>query len=125
MGFFNLKEYIMAVSPLGNAILVNQNMHIASNQASNLQNRFDLQNLAAMIKANDKHEEVTKIRPTEESHYIGEYEDEYQKIDDEERRRNKREHKQAFIVKDVKEKNGHKEVSVEDDNSPSLLDLKI
>jgi hypothetical protein len=108
----------MAVSPLGNAILVNQNMHIASNQASNLQNRFDLQNVAAMMRANEKREEIAKIRPTEETHYIGQDDDDYRKVEDEEKRKDSERGNQqkAFILKD--EDN-------EDDNSPSLLDLKI
>jgi len=111
----------MAVSPIGNVILVNQNMSVASNHASNLQNRFDLQNVAAMMKANDKREEILKVRPTEETHYIGQDEDDYEKVKEDEERKHKqspREIPKAF-VKDESEE------SEDEESNPSLLDLKI
>lgn len=114
----------MSVSPTGNVILVNQQSHIASNASSNLQNRFDLQNLAAMIKANEL-DETKSVRPTEANHEIDpENEHEKEKIDEEEKQRQKNRQKED------NSKKSEKSNSDKDDNKKGeiitshILDLK-
>ena len=60
----------MAVTPLGNTIFINQNVNMVSNKVADVQNRFDLQNLAAASLANDEKQEVSEVRPTEETYKI-------------------------------------------------------
>ncbi len=108
----------MPVSAIGNIIIVNQQMHIASNASSNLQNRFDLQNLAAMIKANEK-EEIKNVRPMEEPHMIDpEKEQEKERVKKEENQRQKNQQKHSF--KGKKKENSGNEIL----NNSHILDLK-
>ena len=60
----------MAVTPLGNTIFINQNVNMVSNKVADIQNRFDLQNLAAASLASDEKQEVSEVRPTEETYKI-------------------------------------------------------
>ena len=60
----------MAVTPLGNTIFINQNVNMVSNKVADVQNRFDLQNLAAASLASDEKQEVLEVRPTEETYKI-------------------------------------------------------
>ena len=60
----------MAVTPLGNTIFINQNVNMVSNKVADVQNRFDLQNLAAASLASDEKQEVSEVRPTEETYKI-------------------------------------------------------
>ena len=60
----------MAVTPLGNTIFINQNVNMVSNKDADIQNRFDLQNLAAASLASDEKQEVSEVRPTEEIYKI-------------------------------------------------------
>lgn len=107
----------MPVSPTGNIIIVNQQMHVASNASSNLQNRFDLQNLAAMLKANER-EEIKSVRPAEETHHIDpENEHEKEKVDEEEKQKNK--NRQKHFKESEKE-----EEEKEEPITSHILDLK-
>ena len=109
----------MSVSPTGNVILVNQQSHIASNLSSNLQNRFDLQNLAAMIKANQL-DETKSVRPTEANHEIDpEKEHEKEKIDEEEKQRQKNRQKKHNFNKSKGENEEEEKII-----SSHILDLK-
>lgn len=116
----------MSVSPLGNVVYVNQNMHIASNLSSNLQNRFDLQNVAAMLKANEQKDEKAKIRPTEETHDIDpENEHEKYRIKDaieQDEKNKKKSHSNSDEIEEEKEKVEESE-NIPSGNS-SILDLK-
>ena len=77
----------MAVTPLGNTIFINQNVNMVSNKVADIQNRFDLQNLAAASLASDEKQEVSEVRPTEETYKIDpENEHEKQKKKDEQER---------------------------------------
>lgn len=77
----------MAVTPLGNTIFINQNVNMVSNKVADVQNRFDLQNLAAASLASDEKQEVSEVRPTEEAYKIDpENEHEKQKKKDEQER---------------------------------------
>ena len=60
----------MAVSPVGNAIYVNQNMHVAASKQNDQLNRFEIQNFYAANAANEKDKVIQQVRPTEESHEI-------------------------------------------------------
>lgn len=60
----------MAIGPIGNAIFVNQQTATVSSVQGNLNNRFDLQNVAAQAAANEKEKEVVEVRPAEEAHEI-------------------------------------------------------
>ena len=60
----------MAVTPLGNTIFINQNVNMVSSKVADVQNRFDLQNLAAASLASDEKQEVSEVRPTEEAYKI-------------------------------------------------------
>ncbi len=85
----------MAVTPLGNVIQINQNAHVAANKAANVQNRFDIQALAANEIAKDKQKEVEEVRPTEETYEIDEdREHEKHHADDERKHGKKREHEE-------------------------------
>jgi len=58
----------MAVSPIGNVVLVNQMTPAVSNTQNAHNNRVDFQNMAAQAQINEKDEKVLKIRPAEENH---------------------------------------------------------
>jgi len=60
----------MAVSPLGNVIVVNQMTPAATSMQNAHTNRVDIQNFAAQVAANEKKQEIEEIRPTEENHKI-------------------------------------------------------
>lgn len=111
----------MAITPIENVIHVNQNMHLASNLSSKVQNRFDLQNIAAMMKANEKKEEDAKIRPTEETHNIDpENEHEKQKLKDELDEHKKR--KEAIFSSGKRREEEEEEEESYSDST--ILDLK-
>ena len=62
----------MSVTPLGNVIQINQNTHIVANKVADIQNRFDIQSLAANEIAKDKNKEIEEVRPTKESYKVKE-----------------------------------------------------
>lgn len=60
----------MAITPLGNAIFINQNTQVAAAKQGDFQARLDAQNLIAGELASEEKEEIAEIRPTEESYKI-------------------------------------------------------
>ncbi|MDY0116427.1 MAG: hypothetical protein RBR59_02495 [Sulfurimonadaceae bacterium] len=60
----------MAIGAIGNTIYVNQQTASVSSVQGNLNTKFDLQNLAAQIAANEKDEKVNEVRPTEENQMV-------------------------------------------------------
>ena len=60
----------MAVGPVGNTIYVNQQMATVASEKNAIQNRFELQNMAANAATNEKQKEVEEVRPTEENHMV-------------------------------------------------------
>lgn len=76
----------MAVTPIGNTIFINQNMNMVSSKQAEAQNRFDMQNLAAMALQDEASNEVTQVRPTEETYKI-DPENEHEKKKNDERER--------------------------------------
>lgn len=55
----------MAIGPIGSAIYTNQQMASVASEQNAVQNKFDLQNLAAAAILNEKDKEVQAIRPME------------------------------------------------------------
>ncbi|MCR4941860.1 MAG: hypothetical protein K5978_03585 [Campylobacter sp.] len=60
----------MQLTQVGNANFINQNAPVVSAQNANNQARFDLQAGMTTQIAADKNEQVTELRPTEESYKI-------------------------------------------------------
>jgi len=60
----------MAISPLGNTILVNQMTPAATSMQNAHNNRIDFQNMAAQAIVNEKQQEIEDVRPTEENHEV-------------------------------------------------------
>lgn len=102
----------MAVGPIGNAIYVNQQTALVASEKNAVQNRFELQNLAAAASANEKEKEVAEVRPTEESHMI-----------DPDREHTKEEAEQE-MKRGEKEKK-EEEKPPEEKPSERLLDIKV
>lgn len=101
-----------AIGPVGNAIYVNQQTAAVASEKNAMQNRFELQNLAAADSANNKAKEVEEVRPTEENH----------KVDED------REHtEQEAEEENPKDREPHDEQSDEEGETPPLhrLDIKV
>lgn len=60
----------MAIGPVGNAVYVHQNMHIAASKQTDQLARFEIQNFMAAEMLKEKDKEVTEVRPPEEGHAI-------------------------------------------------------
>ncbi len=61
----------MAITgPIGNAIYVNQQTATVASEKNSLQNRVELQNMAAANASNAKTREIEEVRPTEEIHKV-------------------------------------------------------
>jgi len=102
----------MAVGPIGNAIYVNQQTATVASEKNAVQNRFELQNLAAAAAVNGREEEVQEVRPPEEN----------QQVDAD------REHTKEEADEEMKRKKRPKEASGEEpDERPPLhiLDIKV
>ncbi len=109
----------MAISPLGSVIYTNQNTQAASVKQSDVQNRVDMQNIAAGATANEKGKEIREVRPTEETYKI-DPEKEHQKQKNEEETGAKEEE----TTRDTKHK--HLKKSEDDDTPPtSILDITV
>jgi len=61
-----------SIGPIGSAIYTNQLTPAVASEKNALQNRFELQNLAAAESANTKAKEIEEVRPTEENHKVDE-----------------------------------------------------
>ncbi len=60
----------MAISPLGNIVLVNQMTPVATAPQNAHTNRVELQNFMAQAAVQEKDEKVLEIREAEESHAL-------------------------------------------------------
>ncbi|QKG30164.1 MULTISPECIES: hypothetical protein [unclassified Campylobacter] len=110
----------MPVTPIGNTIFINQNMNIVSNKQAEVQNRFDLQNLAAMTLNDEKNEEVAQVRPTEETYKIDpQHQHEKSKSDQEESVFDDEEQKK------LSDKETDDDGNIEDEEERPILDIKI
>ncbi len=108
----------MPVSPLGSVIYTNQNTQAASVKQSDVQNRVDMQNIAAGASANAKGKEVREVRPTEATYKI-DPEKEHQKEKSEEESGAKEEE----TTRDTKHK--HLKKSEDDEGPTSILDITV
>jgi len=81
----------MAVSPIGNTILVNQMTPAVSNTQSAHSNRVDFQNMVAQAAVNEKDEKVLEVRPTEENQEVDEDREHTRDESDRETKRAKKE----------------------------------
>lgn len=61
-----------AIGPVGSAIYTNQQMASVASEKNSVQNRFELQNMAAADASNAKAKEIEDVRPTEENHAVDE-----------------------------------------------------
>jgi hypothetical protein len=61
-----------SIGPVANVIYTNQGTPAVASEKNALQNRFELQNLAAADATNNKQKEIEEVRPTEESHKVDE-----------------------------------------------------
>jgi hypothetical protein len=55
------------ISPIGNQIYVNQNMHVAATKIGNRLGSAEYAQLANQISVDDKDKDIREIRPVEES----------------------------------------------------------
>ncbi|MDE7176027.1 MAG: hypothetical protein K2N75_08330 [Helicobacter sp.] len=56
----------MAVSPIGNITHIHQNAQVGSVQHANSQVKLDFQAMVNLQEMQDKQDEITEVRPTEE-----------------------------------------------------------
>ena len=61
-----------SIGPVANTIYTNQLTPAVASEKNALQNRFELQNLAAAESANTKTKEIEEVRPTEENYKVDE-----------------------------------------------------
>ncbi len=98
-----------SVGAIGSTIHTNQLTAVVASEKSAIQNKFELQNMAAANASNDKKKEVEEVRPTEENHMVDEDKEHTEQHAKEENPREKKENES------------------EEDNSPTLhrLDIKV
>lgn len=90
----------MAVSSVGSAIYVNQNMHVAASKQNDQMNRFEIQNFYASHEANEKDKIIQQVRPAEESHEINPDREKNNKNDDTSKKSKPKEDKISTSTKD-------------------------
>ncbi len=61
-----------SIGPVASTIYTNQQTPVVASEKNALQNRFELQNLAAAESANSKSKEIEDVRPAEENHKVDE-----------------------------------------------------
>ncbi|CAD7288695.1 hypothetical protein [Campylobacter suis] len=114
----------MSVTPIGNANFINQNAPVVSSVNASQQARFDMQNALAMQVAADDNNEITEIRPTEETY----------KIDPEnEHEKSKSDQEQAAMQNENEASNNSpeakseqiQEIFYDEDGEPTHIDIKI
>jgi len=62
----------MAITPTGNVIQINQNMHIAATKVANTISRIDMQDLAAKEIAKEEKKDVEEVRAMEKAYRVNE-----------------------------------------------------
>jgi hypothetical protein len=100
-----------SIGPLANVIYTNQGTPAVASEKNALQNRFELQNLAAAEATNNKKKEIEELRPAEESH----------KVDED------REHTKQEAESENPKDREKKEDDEEEEKTPPLhhLDIKV
>lgn len=100
----------MAISPVGGVIYVNQQMAGIAGEVGAVQNRFELQAIAAQALAQAQKKEVQEVRPTEENqsvdsnreHTKEQAEQEERRSSDEEQPKNEETPPKSLHILDVK-----------------------
>ncbi len=59
-----------SIGPVANVIYTNQGTPAVASEKNAVQNRFELQNMAAADATNNKKKEIEEVRPTEENHKV-------------------------------------------------------
>jgi len=108
---------IMAVSPIGGAVLVNQMTPSITSVQGGQYTRFELQNIAAQAAVNEKQKEIEEMRPAEENHNIDPDREHTRQEADEEMQERSKKKKTVPISEEeaIKESNAGKH----------LLDIKV
>ena len=100
----------MAISPVGGVIYANQQMAGIAAEVGAVQNRFELQALAAQALSREQKKEVQEVRPAEETkgvdpnreHTKEQAEQEERRSSDEEHPKNEEAPAKSFHLLDVK-----------------------
>jgi ABC-type Zn2+ transport system substrate-binding protein/surface adhesin len=108
----------MAISPLGNIVLVNQMTPAATAPQNAHNNRVELQNFMTQAMIQEKDEKVLEIREAEESHAIDPDREHQQQHADEQTKEMSEEAKQKPHKKE-------QEQDVEENEPKHLLDIKV
>jgi hypothetical protein len=99
-----IKEDVMAVGLVGNAIYVNQQTATASSIQNAHNNRIEFQNVVAQAALQEKEAEVAEVRPIEETHMIDpEREHQKNEADQQENARSEHEKKEPQEEKELSE----------------------
>ncbi|MEN4053808.1 MULTISPECIES: hypothetical protein [Sulfurimonas] len=109
---------MMAVGPIGGAILVNQMTPAVTPVQGGQYTRFELQNIAAQAAANEKQKEIEEVRPTEENHAIDPDREHQRQEADEEMSQNPTKDRKHFDSKEETQEEVSKETT-------HLLDIKV
>ena len=105
----------MAISPLGNVVLVNQMTPAATSLPNAHNNRVELQNFMAQTTIQERDEKVLDIREAEESHSVDPDREHQQQQADEQMKEMKESAEQKPETK-----------TVEEEEAPiHLLDIKV
>ncbi len=104
----------MAISPLGNIVLVNQMTPAATAPQNAHTNRVELQNFMAQAAVQEKDEKVLEIREAEESHAL-----------DPDREHNREESDEEMQNMSQKKKSHKKEEESSDAFPLHKLDIKV
>lgn len=96
----------MAVSPIGNLTIVNQNTQIGAIQHANAQTRPDFQSMVALQELEDRQKEISEVRSTEETDLVDE--DGHNERDKEEEQKNNQELEEELLA-DYKEREEEEE----------------
>ena len=91
----------MAIGPVGNAIYVHQNMHIAASKQTDQLSRFEIQNFMAAESLKDKDKEVMDVRPPEASHEIDPDRDQHASQEQEKKEHEPQEKKKLHVHSDT------------------------
>ena len=110
----------MAVTPVGNAVYINQNAQVSSAQHSNAQPKLDFQALVTTQIMEDKQKEIQDVRPTEQVEKTNEDGHGSKEKQESKKKENKEEEEKSL------EPQEHKDVVVTDtDGTIAHLDISI
>lgn len=103
----------MGVTPLGNITYINQNTQVSAIHHANAQQKVDFQAMVNLQQMNEKLEEISEVRPPEES----------KSIDPDREKERERGHEERLLAKKKREAKESEESLPP--LEPHLLDIKI